>query len=148
MIRARLALCVLATLVSGPLSEHHLVSQEARHAGDRGFDGAIATARAVLQRLMTESDLPGLSVAFTTRPRDEILEGTLTGSARTPGWMTWEGTTPLVLAALDTLHADHTRIVGAGRQGLLNLWVSFSYEAFEGRWDWLGRTVDIHASRR
>ena len=86
---------------------------------------------------------------FVTRPREEELRGTLfiTGSGGRPGWMSWDETT-LALTVVDTLHADHARIVGAGRQGLLNLWVEFSQDGFEGRWDWLGRTVPIRATRR
>ena len=86
---------------------------------------------------------------FTTVLRDDSLTGRfeLSGSARRPGWMQWQDAAPISLVAVDTLHAGETRFVGAGAQGLLNVWLSFTDGRFQGRWDWLGRTSDIRGSR-
>ncbi len=94
---------------------------------------------------------PGIrgTYEFITVLRADSLTGRieLLDSPRRPGWMQWSDATPISLVAVDTLHAGETRIVGAGAQGLLNLWLSFTDGRFQGRWDWLGRTADIRGSR-
>jgi CubicO group peptidase (beta-lactamase class C family) len=87
---------------------------------------------------------------FTALLRKDSIAGSveLTGSSRQAGSMRYGTGAPIPLLVVDTLHSDRVRIVGAGSQGLVNLWISFTPEGFHGTWDWLGATVDIRGSRQ
>lgn len=86
---------------------------------------------------------------FTSRRGDEEVTGLLrlADSRLHPGWMEWEGgAAPVPLVAVER-HGDETRIIGAGVHGALNIWAKFAAGTFTGRWDWLGRTSEIHGGR-
>jgi CubicO group peptidase (beta-lactamase class C family) len=133
-----LVIALLSNVSSAPLFEHE--AQTIAHFFlEHPRDTLLSAAPiSVLGRYRFDAVLRRDTIAGTVE---------ITPAGRRPGWIQWGTGSAIPLVAVDTLHSDHTRLVGVGAQGVLNLWLSFQSAGFTGKWDWLGATVDVRGRR-
>jgi serine beta-lactamase-like protein LACTB, mitochondrial len=92
--------------------------------------------------------LPAGTYTFEYKVKDEVRHASLelTGQPDTPGWLLLEATAPIkILSAISQDERFH--LVGAGREGVLNMWVALDESSITGRWDWYGRTAELSGHR-
>lgn len=102
---------------------------------------------------LPSDDLDRLAGAyeFTSGEGEGAITGTLqllASAVPDRGWLFIAGDRPIAIRLSAVRQRDgKTWIVGSARQGMMNLWVTFSSDGFVGNWDWYGKTREITGER-
>jgi CubicO group peptidase (beta-lactamase class C family) len=137
--RQGLAVALLANLSGAPLFQEEAQTLATLFLDDWSNSSSEAS-----------SDEPSGLYEMTIERGDKTVKGMLyliNGPSGPKGWLRLENSSPLILALI-LKRDEEVHIIGAGRQGMVNLWATFTPGGLEGRWNWLGRTETIRGVQK